>query len=62
MNSEDKRQDTEDKRRDTQERQDDSNAPETAERKRMSRIADETAQRAKKRQLRYDKDHKIFTK
>ena len=55
MNSEDKRQDT-------QERQEDSNAPETAERKRMSRIADETAQRAKKRQLRYDKDHKIFTK
>jgi len=45
-----------------QERQDDSNAPETAERKRISGLADELAQRGKKRQLRYDMEHNIFTK
>ncbi|HXQ32606.1 MAG TPA: hypothetical protein VN843_01160 [Anaerolineales bacterium] len=52
---------SEDKNQNTQERQDDSNAPETAERKRISRLADELAQRAKKRQVDYE-GHKIFTK
>jgi len=47
---------------DIQERQDDSNVPETAERKRISRLADELAQRAKKRQFRHDVEHNIFTK
>jgi hypothetical protein len=37
-----------------QERQDDSNAPETADRERISRRANESAKRAKERQHRYD--------
>jgi hypothetical protein len=47
---------------DTQKQQDDSNAPETAERKRISRLADDLAKRGKQRQLRYDEGHDIFTK
>ena len=47
---------------DTREQQDDSNAPETAEKKRISRLANESAKRAKERQLRYDEGHNIFTK
>jgi hypothetical protein len=39
---------------DTQNQQDDSDAPETAERKRTSGLANELAKRAKERQLRYD--------
>jgi hypothetical protein len=39
---------------DTQERQDDYNAPETAAREQISRLANEFATRAKQRQLRYD--------
>ena len=44
---------------DTQRRQD---APETAERERIGRLANEFAKRAKERQLRYDEGHNIFTK
>jgi len=47
---------------DTQKQQDDSTLPETAERKRISRLATEFAKRAKERQLRYDEGHNIFTK
>jgi hypothetical protein len=47
---------------DTQERQDDYNAPETADRERISRLANEFAKRAKQRQLHYDEGHNIFTK
>jgi hypothetical protein len=47
---------------DSQNQQDDSNAPETAERQRISRLANELAKRAKERQLRYDEGHNIFTK
>ena len=47
---------------DTQERQDDYNAPETADRERISGLANEFAKRAKKRQLRYDEAHDLFTK
>jgi hypothetical protein len=47
---------------DTQKQQDDSNAAETAERKRISRLADDLAKRSKERQLRYDEGHDIFTK
>jgi hypothetical protein len=47
---------------DTQIQQDDSNVPTTAERERISRLANEFAKRAKKRQLRYDEGHNIFTK
>lgn len=61
MNSEDKRS-SEDKSQDTKERQGDSNAPETDERKRISRIADEIAQRGKKRQIHNEKGRNIFTK
>jgi hypothetical protein len=47
---------------DTEKQQHDSNAPEPAERKRISRLANEFAKRAKERQLRYDEGHDIFTK
>ena len=47
---------------DMQKQQDDSNVHETAERKRISRLANEFAKRAKERQLRYDEGHNIFTK
>lgn len=47
---------------DTQEREDASNAPETAQRERIRRLANEFAKRAKERQLRYDEGHNIFTK
>jgi hypothetical protein len=53
---------TENNSPDTQEQQDDANALETAERKRLSRLANEFAKRAKERQLRYDEGHNIFTK
>lgn len=55
MNSEDKSQDT-------QEQLDNSNAPETADKKEVDRLADELAGRAKKRELDYDEGHDIFTK
>lgn len=45
-----------------QELQDNSNAPETADRERIIDLANEFAKRAKKRQLRYDDAHNIFTK
>ena len=48
--------------KDRQERQDDFNVPETADKERISRLADEFAKRAKERQLRYDEGHNIFTK
>ena len=47
---------------DIQERQDDYNTRETADRERISRLANEFAKRAKERQLRYDEGHNIFTK
>jgi hypothetical protein len=47
---------------DTQKQQDDTNAFATAETKRISRLANEFAKRAKERQLRYDQGHNIFTK
>jgi hypothetical protein len=47
---------------DTQKQQDDSNASEAAERKRISRLANDLAKRGKERQLRYDEGHNIFTK
>ena len=47
---------------DTQNEQDNQNAPGTAERQRISRLANEFATRAKQRQLRYDEGHNIFTK
>jgi hypothetical protein len=47
---------------DTQKQQDDFSASATAERQRISRIADEAARRGKDRQQRYDEGHKIFTK
>jgi hypothetical protein len=47
---------------DTQELQDDYNAAETADRERISRLANEFATRAKQRQLHYDEGHNIFTK
>ena len=53
---------SENNNRDMQEQQDNSNALETAERKLISRLADELAQRAKKRQFHYDVEHNIFTK
>jgi hypothetical protein len=53
---------TENNSPDTQKQQDDANALETAERKRLSRLANDFAKRAKERQLRYDEGHNIFTK
>jgi hypothetical protein len=47
---------------DTQKQQDGTNASEIAEKKRISRLANEFAKRAKERQLRYDEGHNIFTK
>jgi hypothetical protein len=47
---------------DTQNEQDNQNAPGTAERQRISRLANDLAKRAKERQLRYDDRHNIFTK
>jgi hypothetical protein len=47
---------------DKQEQQDNPNAAETADREQMSRLADELALRAEESELRYDKDHDIFTK
>ncbi len=47
---------------DKYEQHEDLNAPETAERKQISHVADEFAKRAKERQLRYDEGHNIFTK
>jgi hypothetical protein len=46
----------------TQKLQNNSNAPETADRERISGLANEFAKRAKKRQLRYDEAHDLFTK
>jgi hypothetical protein len=46
----------------TQDQQDNSDVPDTAERKRISRLADDLAKRARERQLRYDDGHNIFTK
>jgi F0F1-type ATP synthase assembly protein I len=47
---------------DTQKQQDNSNTPDSAERQRIRRLADDLAKRAKERQLRYDDEHNIFTK
>jgi hypothetical protein len=47
---------------DTQKEQEDTNASETAEKQRISRLANDFAKRAKERQLRYDQGHNIFTK
>jgi hypothetical protein len=47
---------------DTQKQQEDTNTSETAEKKRISRLANEFAKRGKERQLRYDEGHNIFTK
>jgi hypothetical protein len=47
---------------DTQNDQGNVTAPGTAERKRISRLANDLAKRAKERQLRYDDGHKLFTK
>ncbi len=47
---------------DTLKQQDDTNAPRTAEQKRISSLANKFAKRAKERQLRYDDGHNIFTK
>jgi RNA polymerase-interacting CarD/CdnL/TRCF family regulator len=47
---------------DAQNQQDNSNVLDTAERKRISRLADDLAKRARERQLRYDDGHNIFTK
>ena len=46
----------------TQKQQDDSNAQEAAETKRIGRLADDFAKRARERQVRYDQGHNIFTK
>jgi hypothetical protein len=46
---------------DTQNQQDDSNARDTTERQRMSRLANDLAKRAKERQLGNDHGHYIFT-
>ena len=46
----------------TKELQDNSNATEPADRERISGLANEFAKRAKKRQLRYDEAHDLFTK
>jgi hypothetical protein len=53
---------TENNSPDPQNQQDDSNAIDSAERKRISRLANDLAKRAKERQLRYDEGHNIFTK
>jgi hypothetical protein len=53
---------SENNRPDTQNQQDNSTAPDTAERQRISRLANDLAKRAKERQLRYDDGHNIFTK
>jgi hypothetical protein len=47
---------------DTQEQHDDFRASITAERQRISRIADEAARRGRERQQRYDAEQNIFTK
>jgi hypothetical protein len=47
---------------DTQNDEDNFTAPDAAERKRISHIANDLAKRAKERQLRYDEGHNIFTK
>jgi hypothetical protein len=47
---------------DTQNQQEDLTTPDTAEKKRISRLADDLAKRARERQLRYDDGHNIFTK
>jgi hypothetical protein len=47
---------------DTQNQQDNSTTLDTAERQRISRLANDLAKRAKERQLRYDDGHNIFTK
>ena len=47
---------------DKREQQDDANVAETAEREQMNRLADELALRGEERELRYDRDHEIFTK
>jgi hypothetical protein len=47
---------------DTQKQQDNQNAPETAERQRINRLANNLAKRAKERQQRYDDGHNVFTK
>jgi hypothetical protein len=54
--------DSENKSPDTQNQQDNSDGPDTVERKRISRLANDLAKRAKERQLRYDGGHNIFTK
>jgi len=46
---------------DTQRQQDDSSASTTAEKQRISRIADEAARRGRDRQQGYDEEHNIFT-
>ena len=46
----------------TQELQDNSNASERPAGERIIDLANEFAKRAKKRQLRYDEGHNIFTK
>jgi hypothetical protein len=46
----------------TQELQDNSNAIERPARERIIDLANEFAKRAKKRQLRYDEGHNLFTK
>jgi hypothetical protein len=46
----------------TQELQDNPNSPETADRERISDLANELAKRGKKRQLGYDEGHNLFTK
>jgi hypothetical protein len=47
---------------DTQKQQDNADVPDTAERQRISRLANDLAKRAKERQFRYDEAHNIFTK
>lgn len=47
---------------DMQKQQDDTNAPNTAEKKRISILANKFAKRARERQLRHDGRHTIFTK
>jgi hypothetical protein len=42
--------------------QDDSRNSRTAEEKKLNRMADEAAERAGKREQRYDEEHNIFTK
>jgi hypothetical protein len=53
---------SENKGPDTQKQQDNPDAPDTSERKRISRLADDLAKQARERQLRYDDGHNIFTK